>query len=283
LTPIRISSIFCLGRYDLLLAPFGDSERITAFVALCPNERASNASLWHFCLVQAKDADMRDFRNAKAMAQTLRSALASTGIKITVGQSLELVAAMFGVTDWNTLAAAIRAETPTPRANAFPPSSPTTELVPEPPRFSAKLEATLHRALAHANQRKHQYATLEHLLLALTDDMDASAVLKACNVSIVALKDHLTSYIDKELKSGAIDEGGEAKPTAAFQRVVPRAVLQAQRLGRPTVSGAELLVAIFAERQSPGVLLLLEQAMTSYDAVNFVVHGIAKGNGVEAV
>jgi ATP-dependent Clp protease ATP-binding subunit ClpA len=189
---------------------------------------------------------------------------------------------MFGVTDWNTLAAAIRAETPAPRAKAFPPSSPTTERVPEP-RFSAELETTLHRALAHANQRKHQYATLEHLLPALTDDMDASAVLKACNVSISALKDHLTSYIDKELKNRVIDDGGEAKPTAAFQRVVPRAVLQAQRLGRPTMSGAELLVAIFAERQSPGVLLLLEQAMTSYDAVNFVVHGIAKGNGVEAV
>jgi hypothetical protein len=108
LTPIRISSIFFLGRYDLLLAPSGDSERIAAFVALCPNERASNASLWHFCLVQAKDADMRDFRNAKAMAQTLRAALSSKGTKITVSESLELVAEVFGVADWNTLTAAIR-------------------------------------------------------------------------------------------------------------------------------------------------------------------------------
>lgn len=224
---------------------------------------------------------MRDFRDAKAMAHTLRAALATKGFKITISQSLELIAEAFGVADWNTLSAAIRAEAAAHCNNpAAPP--PTTERVPVS-RFSAKLESTLHAALAHANQRKHQYATLEHLLLALTDDMDASAVLNACNVNLSALKSHLTSYIDKELKNLVIDDGGESKPTAAFQRVVPRAVLQAQRLGRPTVSGAEVLVAIFAERQSPGVLLLLEQAMTAYDAVNFVVHGIAKGNGVEAV
>jgi ATP-dependent Clp protease ATP-binding subunit ClpA len=186
------------------------------------------------------------------------------------------------VADWNTLSAAIRAEAAAPRNNPAPTPSPTTERVPGLP-FSAKLESTLRRALANANQRKHQYATLEHLLLAFTDDMDASAELKACNVNLSAQKDHLTSYIDKELKHPVIDDGGESRPTAAFQRVVSRAVLQAQRLGRSTVSGAELLVAIFAERQSPGVLLLLEQAMTAYDAVNFVVHGIAKGNGVEAV
>jgi hypothetical protein len=216
------------------------------------------------------------------MAHTLRAALAAKGSKITISQSLELIAEAFGVADWNTLSAAIRAEAAAPGNNPAPTPSPTTERVPGPP-FSAKLESTLHRALANANQRKHQYATLEHLLLALTDDMDASAVLKACNVNLSALKGHLTSYIDKELKHLVIDDGGESKPTAGFQRVVPRAVLQAQRLGRPTVSGAELLVAIFAERQTPGVPLLLEQAMTAYDAVNFVVHGIAKGNGVEAV
>jgi Glyoxalase superfamily protein/Clp amino terminal domain, pathogenicity island component len=264
------------------LRPSGYGERIAAFQNPLPERTGQQRKLLALCVVQAKDEDMRDFRDAKAMAHTLRAALAAKDLKITTSQSLELIAKAFGAADWNTLSAAIRADTPAPRANASPPSSPTTERVPEP-RFSATLETTLHRALAHANQRKHQYATLEHLLLALTDDMDASAVLKACNVGISALKDHLTSYIDNELKKLVIDDGGEAKPTAAFQRVVPRAVLQAQRLGRPTVSGAELLVAIFAERQSPGVLLLLEQAMTSYDAVNFVAHGIAKGNGVEAV
>jgi len=230
---------------------------------------------------------MRDFRDAKAMARTLRAALAAKGLKITISQGLELIAEIFGEVDWNTLAAAIRAQGTARRNDASPP--PSTEAATAPgapdrgPLFSRPLESTLHWALAYANQRNHEHATLEHLLLALADDMDASAVLKACNVGISALKDHLTRYIDSELKNLVIDDGGEAKPTAAFQRVVPRAVLQAQRLCRPTVSGAELLVAIFAERQSPGVLLLLEQAMTSYDAVNFVVHGIAKGNGVEAV
>ena len=230
---------------------------------------------------------MRDFRDAKAMAHTLRAALVAKGQKITISQSLELIAEAFGVADWNTLVAAIRAEAAAPRNNASPPP-------PRPPVAAAAvgalgyyrqdqgirmigLEATLHLALAHANQRKHQYATLEHLLLALTEDVDASAVMKACDVDLGALKAHLTSYIDNELKKPVADDGGESRPTAAC--VVPRAVLQAQRLGRPTVSGAELLVAIFAERQSPAALLLLEQAMTAHDAVNFVVHGFAKGSG----
>src|ERR1700730_6386167 len=110
---------------------------------------------------------MRDFRDAKAMAHTLRAALAAKGLKITVSQSLELVAEIFGVADWNTLAAAIRAEAVGPRNNAPPPQFPTAG---SGFAFSAALESTLHWALAYANQRKHQYATLEHLLLALIDD-----------------------------------------------------------------------------------------------------------------
>ena len=160
---------------------------------------------------------MRDFRDAKAMAHTLRAALAAKGFKITISQSLELIAEALGAADWNTLCAAIRAEA-VPHDNPVP-TPLLTERVPGPP-FSAKLESTLRRALAQANQRKHQYATLEHLLLALTDDMDASAVLKACNVKLSELKSHLTSYIDKELKNLVIDDGGESKPTAAFQLLV---------------------------------------------------------------
>src|SRR6266446_4162316 len=106
---------------------------------------------------------MRDFRDAKAMAHTLRAALATKGLDITVSQSLELIAEAFGVADWNTLSAAIRAEAAAPRNNPAPTPPPTTERVPGP-RLSTTLESTLHRALAHANQRKHQYATLEHLL-----------------------------------------------------------------------------------------------------------------------
>jgi len=251
LTPIRICSIFYLGGYDLLLAPFGDGKRITAFVALCPNERASNASPWHFCLVQAKDEDMRDFRNAKAMAQTLRAALAAKGLKITISQSLELIAEMFGVADWNTLAAKIHGEAPVTREKVSPPPLPA---------FSATLAATLHRALVFATKRKHEYATLEHLLLALIDDTDASAVMRVCNADLGALTEKLVNYLDNELKKLVIDNGADAKPTAGFQRVVFQRV--GLQLRRPMATGANVLLAILDETQSPAARLLGEQGMT---------------------
>src|SRR5205823_1561937 len=146
------------------------------------NERVSNASSRRPGFVQAKDEGMRDFRDAKTMAHTLR-ALAARDIKITISQSLELIAEAFGVADWNTLSAAIRAAAAprnTPLPPAPPPPSPIAANVAGP-SFRAGLEATLHLALVHANQRKHQYATLEHLLLALAGDVDASPVMKACN------------------------------------------------------------------------------------------------------
>ena len=162
---------------------------------------------------------MRDFRDAKAMAHTLRAALAAKDIKITISQSLELIAETFGVADWNTLSAAIRADAAAPRNNATPPPVPLPIAASAPGlRFSVGLEATLHRALAHANQRKHQYATLEHLLLALTDDGDASAVMKACNVDVGVLRTGLVHYLETKFENLVADGGGDAKPTAAFQR-----------------------------------------------------------------
>jgi hypothetical protein len=227
---------------------------------------------------------MRDFRDAKAMAHTLRAALAAKGLKITISESLELIAQAFGVADWNTLAAAIRAEGPARRESDSPPPPPTTESVAAPRiadvrygvAFSAVLESTLHQALAYANQRKHKYATLEHLLLALIDDVDASAAMKACEVDLGVLRGRLARYIDNELKELVIDEGGVPKWTAGFQRVVQRAVIQAQGAGRDTVTGAELLVNIFAERESHAAYFLQEQEMTRYDAVNYISHRIGK-------
>jgi len=221
---------------------------------------------------------MRDFRDAKAMAHTLRAALAAEGFKITISQSLELIAKLFGVADWNTLAAAIRAEASPPRKEASPPSPPTAES-DLAPRFSAELESTLRRALGYAKQRKHEYCTLEHLLLALTDDVNASGVMKLCEVDLGALKEKLTRYIDNELKTLVTDDVSQSRPTAAFQRVVERAVLRAQGLGRHTVTGGDLLVALFAETESPAVWLLGEQEMTQEDAENFILHGILKGSG----
>jgi hypothetical protein len=223
---------------------------------------------------------MRDFREAKVMAHTLRAALAAKGFKISISESLELIAEAFGVSDWNTLAAAIR-EARGARENASPP--PPDPTVESGGAFSRDLEMTLHRALAFANERDHEYATLEHLLLALTDDAVASAVMKACKVDAEALKGNLVNYIDNELQTLVINDGRDATPTRAFRRVVERAVLNTQRLGRDTVTGGDILVAMFGETESPAVQFLSEQGMTQFDAVNFIIHGTAKGGGDPAI
>ncbi|HEV7439733.1 MAG TPA: ATP-dependent Clp protease ATP-binding subunit ClpA, partial [Methylobacterium sp.] len=141
------------------------------------------------------------------------------------------------------------------------------------------LEQSLHRALALANERHHEYATLEHLLLALVDDQDAAAVMRACNVEIDALKRSLVEYVDTELSNLTGDGRQDAKPTAGFQRVIQRAVIHVQSSGREEVTGANVLVAIFAERESHAAYFLQEQDMTRYDAVNYISHGIAKRPG----
>ena len=151
------------------------------------------------------------------------------------------------------------------------------------PSFSHNLEESLHRAVAYANQRKHEYATLEHLLLSLIDDIDASGVMTACEVDLAKLKKNLTAYVDSDLKSLIVDDGEEAKPTAGFQRVIQRAVIHVQSSGRDDVTGANVLVAIFSERESHAAYFLQQQEMTRYDAVNFIAHGIAKKAGASEV
>ena len=116
------------------------------------------------------------------------------------------------------------------------------------PSFSRSLEQALHRALALANQYHHEFATLEHLLMALTDDADAAAVMRACSVDIALLQRNLTHYIDEELVTLVSHNGDDAKPTSGFQRVIQRAVIHVQSSGREEVTGANVLVAIFAER-----------------------------------
>jgi ATP-dependent Clp protease ATP-binding subunit ClpA len=148
------------------------------------------------------------------------------------------------------------------------------------PSFSRNLEQTLHRALAVANERRHEYATLEHLLLSLTEDSDAAAVLRACSVDLEILRKNLRDYIDQELDNLVSDGREDAKPTAGFQRVIQRAVIHVQSSGREEVTGANVLVAIFAERESHAAYFLQEQDMTRYDAVNYISHGIAKRPGL---
>jgi ATP-dependent Clp protease ATP-binding subunit ClpA len=148
------------------------------------------------------------------------------------------------------------------------------------PTFSRGLEQSLHRALALANERHHEYATLEHLLLALIDDQDASAVMRACNVDLDKLRRSLVAYLESELENLITDGAEDSKPTAGFQRVIQRAVIHVQSSGREEVTGANVLVAIFAERESHAAYFLQEQDMTRYDAVNYISHGIAKRPGL---
>src|SRR5690606_18015379 len=147
------------------------------------------------------------------------------------------------------------------------------------PAFSQGLERALHQALTFANERHHEYATLEHLLLALLDDGDAAAVMRACNVNLEELKQTVLSYIDTELDNLVTGYDEDSKPTAGFQRVIQRAVIHVQSSGREEVSGANVLVAMFAERESHAAYFLQEQQMTRYDAVNYISHGIAKRAG----
>ena len=147
--------------------------------------------------------------------------------------------------------------------------------------LSHNLEQTLHRALALANERRHEFATLEHLLLALVDDPDAVAVMRACGIDLDRLRRELTDYIDNELSGLISNRHGDASPTAAFQRVIQRAAIHVQSSRREEVTGANVLVAIFSERENHAVYYLQQQEMTRLDAVNYLSHGIAKVPGRE--
>ncbi|HEU0096124.1 MAG TPA: AAA family ATPase, partial [Rhizomicrobium sp.] len=142
------------------------------------------------------------------------------------------------------------------------------------------MEQALHHAIKLASDRHHEYATLEHLLLALMDDTDASQVMKACNVDMDALKKSVLKYVDEDLSTLVLDDSEEAKPTTGFQRVVQRAVLHVQNSGRDEVTGANVLVALFTERESHAVYFLQEQNMNRLDAVSYISHGIAKRPGM---
>ncbi len=145
------------------------------------------------------------------------------------------------------------------------------------PSFSSTLEQAIHAALAAANERRHEFATLEHLLLALLEEPDAVRVMKACSVDLDELRSTLVEFIDEDLSNLVTDiDGSEAVPTAAFQRVIQRAAIHVQSSGRTEVTGANVLVAVFAERESNAAYFLQEQDMTRYDAVNFIAHGVAK-------
>ncbi|RFB01764.1 ATP-dependent Clp protease ATP-binding subunit ClpA [Parvularcula marina] len=147
--------------------------------------------------------------------------------------------------------------------------------------FSENLERSIHRAIALATEKKQELATLEHLLYSLTEDPDAKAVMEACDVDIEELREQLIEYIDEDLEKLRVEDADDAKPTAGFHRVVQRALIHVETSGRSEVTGANILVAIFAERESHATFFLNTHGMTRYDAVNYISHGLPK-NGAPA-
>src|SRR6188472_3923861 len=145
------------------------------------------------------------------------------------------------------------------------------------PSFAQSLEKTLHTALQHATDRTHEYATLEHLLLALVDDPDAAEVMTACGVELGELGTVVRKYLDQEYQSLKSEDETDPQPTAGFQRVIQRAILHVQSSGKDTVTGANVLVALFSERDSYAVYFLQQQDMSRLDAVSYISHGIGKG------
>src|SRR5215218_1699804 len=149
------------------------------------------------------------------------------------------------------------------------------------PSFARELEQTLHNALGEASKRRHEYATLEHLLIALVDDEHASKVMTACGVSRDDLRAAVKQYLDNELGALVADTGTDPTPTSGFQRVVQRAILHVQSSGRDEVTGANVLVALFSERESYAVYFLQQQDMSRLDAVTYISHGVGKGEAAQ--
>ncbi len=145
--------------------------------------------------------------------------------------------------------------------------------------LSPNLETCLRRALGEAGRRGHEYATLEHLLMAMTEDQDALAVLQACGVDADKLAEDLRKHLDNEMSSLAVEGGEDPKPTASLQRVMQRAAIHVQSSGRQEVTAANVLVAMFSERDSHAIYYLQQQDMSRFDAVNYISHGISKVHG----
>ena len=143
--------------------------------------------------------------------------------------------------------------------------------------FTKSLEKSISKAFQVATEKNHQYVTLEHLLLSLTDEEDALNVMKACSVDTDLLKENLEYYIDNELDNIVNSEkNNDPQPTSGFQRVIQRSIVHVQSSGKSEVTGANILVSLFAERESHATYFLQEQEVTRYDVVNFISHGITK-------
>ncbi|MBZ0091742.1 MAG: ATP-dependent Clp protease ATP-binding subunit ClpA, partial [Sulfuricellaceae bacterium] len=142
--------------------------------------------------------------------------------------------------------------------------------------IAQELEVSLHMAFLDARKQRHEFISVEHLLLALLDNPSAAQVLRACAANIDALRLALTEHIGQHTPSLAGSDEIDTQPTLGFQRVVQRAILHVQSSGKKEVTGANVLVAIFGEKDSHAAFFLHQQGISRLDVVNFIAHGIGK-------
>ena len=142
--------------------------------------------------------------------------------------------------------------------------------------IAQELEVSLHMAFMDARQKRHELITVEHLLLAMLDNPSASEVLNSCGANLEKLREEIVGHIEEHTPKVSGKEEVDTQPTLGFQRVIQRAMLHVQSSGKKEVTGANVLVAIFGEKDSHAVYFLHEQGIARLDVVNFIAHGIAK-------
>ena len=142
--------------------------------------------------------------------------------------------------------------------------------------IAQELEVSLHMAFVEARQKRHEFITVEHLLLALIDNPSAAEALRACGVKTDTLRKDLTNFIDEHTPTVSGEDDIDTQPTLGFQRVIQRAILHVQSSGKKEVNGANVLVAIYGEKDSHAVYFLQKQGITRLDVVNYISHGISK-------
>jgi len=142
--------------------------------------------------------------------------------------------------------------------------------------IAQELEVTLHMAFMDARQKRHEFISVEHLLMAMLDNPSASEVLRACGANIDAMREQLDKFIEEHTPKVAGEDEIDTQPTLGFQRVIQRAILHVQSSGKKEVTGANVLVAVFGEKDSHAVYFLTQQGVTRLDIVNFISHGITK-------
>ncbi|HJW27608.1 MAG TPA: Clp protease N-terminal domain-containing protein, partial [Rhodocyclaceae bacterium] len=142
--------------------------------------------------------------------------------------------------------------------------------------IAQELEVSLHMAFVEARQKRHEFITVEHLLLALLDNPSAAEALRACGGKIDVLRKDLTNFINEHTPTVSGEDDIDTQPTLGFQRVIQRAILHVQSSGKKEVNGANVLVAIYGEKDSHAVYFLQKQGVTRLDVVNFISHGISK-------